>query len=66
MPGQDGKMTSRTEGDTDIPHWCASGQSPEGEETHAAAITSVDTGMKHHLQETSSKMNRAKSASKTT
>lgn len=66
MPGWGGKMLSRTEGDTGILHWCVSAQSPEGEETRAAAIPSVDIVMKHRLQETSSKMNRAPSPSKTT
>nr|XP_051709552.1 translationally-controlled tumor protein-like [Oryctolagus cuniculus] len=51
----EGKMVSRTEGDTDdsLIGGNASTEVPEGEGTKSTVITGVDIVMNHHLQETS-------------
>lgn len=66
MPCQAGKIISNTEGNTDVSltDQDASAENPNGK-AHAAVIGSVDTVMKHHLQETSSEMNLTKNLSQT-
>nr|XP_039319936.1 translationally-controlled tumor protein-like [Saimiri boliviensis boliviensis] len=51
----EGKMVSRTDGNTDdsLIGGNASAEGPEGEGTESTVITGVDIVMNHHLQETS-------------